>query len=152
MINGGTLTADILALGQGDSLTGSGIVNAKNAGEEGSLVNATGNLTLGNASETDGFITADELRTRDNTVTLLDANQAVLGSLTQIGVGSSAGNLTAGNGFLVDFGKNVTGFGTLDSPNDIALLSMVNGAVTGTSMAEPITLRRPTRVVRQSPR
>ncbi|TWT93960.1 PKD domain-containing protein [Stieleria varia] len=140
MINGGTLTADTLALGSGDSLTGSGTINARIAGEAGSLINATGNLTLGNAAADDGFITDGELRTRENTVTLLDANQAVLGSLTKLGNGANPGTIVASNGLLVDFGHNVTGHGTLNTPNDIALLSMVNGSVNGTSAALPITL------------
>ena len=80
------------------------------------------------------------LNTGANTVELQDANQAVLGSLTTLGSGSVAGVLRAVNGLLVDFGNNVTGFGSLDSMNDIALLSMINGSVNGTSSSEPISI------------
>jgi hypothetical protein len=71
---------------------------------------------------------------------LLDANQAVLGSLTTLGVGAAQGVLTAPKGFLVDSGNNVTGHGTLSSLNDIAMLTMIRGSVTGTSPTQPITL------------
>ena len=55
-LDGGTLLADNgLVLAQGDSLTGHGSVNARIAATEGSLINATGDLTLGQASAFDGF-------------------------------------------------------------------------------------------------
>lgn len=51
-----------------------------------------------------------------------DANEAVLGSLTQLGQGSAGGTLTAGSAspsdshahFLLEEGKNLTGHGTVD--------------------------------------
>jgi hypothetical protein len=56
------------------------------------------------------------LRTGTNTVTMLDANQVVLGSLTTLGSGITPRTLAAANGIVADFGDNVTGVGLLSPP------------------------------------
>lgn len=80
------------------------------------------------------------LEVGSNTVTLLDSNQAVLGSLTSLGASPAAGSLQSANGVLVDHGNNLVGFGTLETPNDLTKLGMINGAVAGNSVGERITL------------
>ena len=50
------------------------------------------------------------------------------------------GTLNAANGLTLDFGGNVTGFGTVSTPNVLAKPLINNGHVTGTSAAQRITL------------
>ncbi len=75
-----------------------------------------------------------------NSVSLLDANEAVLGSQTTLGNGAATGSLTASNGLLVDFGNNVTGYGTINTPNLASKPFTMNGSIVGNSAANPITL------------
>ncbi|TWU49227.1 PKD domain-containing protein [Rubripirellula reticaptiva] len=144
LINGGTLAStSTIVLGAAESLIGFGLIDGPFAGETGSLIQALDSLTIGNALSPIGFATRGELQVGTSTVTLLDSNQAVLGSLTTLGSGGVAGTLISANGVLIDTGNNLTGFGTLNTPDDIALLSMINGSVTGNSLTgpvEPITL------------
>jgi hypothetical protein len=79
-------------------------------------------MTIGKDTALDGFFSDGLLLTNSNTVTLNDANRAVLGSLTEIGraepwpvFGADAGpgTLQAANGFLLEFGKNISGYGTV---------------------------------------
>jgi len=140
-IGGGTLEAtNGIALGIGGTLTGSGTVNAKVAAGFGSMIVATGALSVGDADAYDGFASDGVLHVNDHTVTIRDKNEAVLGSLTTLGSGESPGTLEAANGLLVEFGKNVTGYGTIDTPNNSATPLIVNGFVGGNSGEEPITL------------
>ncbi len=116
-------------------------VEAAVAGETGSLIKALGDLTIGDASSPIGFATRGERNVGPHSVTLLDSNQAVSGSLTQIGQAETTpGNLFADNGLLVDFGHNVTGWGTLHTPNVPSKLLMHNGALLGNSSTELIEL------------
>jgi hypothetical protein len=102
--NGGMLTAaNGVSLGQGQNLVGVGAVNGAVAAGIGSTIDATGNLTLGDATSYDGFFSDGRLNLYNNTVTLNDKNAAVLGSLTQI----DGGTLKAANGFLLENGKNL---------------------------------------------
>ena len=119
-LDGGTLAADNgVTLGTGDNLVGSGTVNAKVSATFGSTIDATGDLVLGDANAYDGFFSDGSLITGTNTVTINDRNEAVLGSLTQLGDGVSGGTLTAGNAaptdtyahFLLEQGKNMVGRG-----------------------------------------
>jgi len=64
-------------------------------------------------------------------VTLADANQAMLGTLTQLGTAADDGTLVAANGLVVEFGKNIVGRGTVATP-DYALVPLTNnGAIIG---------------------
>ncbi|MEZ6089241.1 MAG: hypothetical protein R3C05_14660 [Pirellulaceae bacterium] len=71
----------------------------------------------------------------------MDANQAVLGSQTSLGEGTSnAGTLVSAGGLLIPAGNNVTGFGTLDTPNDPFKPFVNNGAINGASGTNRITV------------
>jgi hypothetical protein len=135
-IDGGTLAANGISLGNGSTLYGSGAVNSKIAAALGSMVAALGgNLTLGDVSSPAGFASDGELYTDVSVVTLYDSNQAVLGSLTQLGyagVGGGSGALIALNGLVVDFGRNLVGEGEVISTNTLAKAVIINGAVAGT--------------------
>ncbi|MCA9126086.1 MAG: hypothetical protein KDB22_03335 [Planctomycetales bacterium] len=141
LLSGGTLSSNgVLSIGAGESLVGSGSVSGRFSGEAGSLVKAMGTLTIGDASSTSGFLTRGDLQVGSNTVTLHDANQAVLGSETIIGASNVPGRITAANGLLVDFGNNLSGFGTLDTPNDVGKFLINNGSIRGNSSSQQITL------------
>jgi autotransporter-associated beta strand protein len=105
----------------------------------GSTIDAVGNLTLGDSSRFDGFASHGEIITRANTLTLLDANQANLGEQNTLGQGSSAGTISAANGVALDFGRGISGFGTINTPNALAQRTIINGAVSGNSGSEQIT-------------
>ena len=129
-----------ISLGSGEVLTGGGTLIGRVSADNGSLIRAIGNMTLGTSSSVSGFTSRGELETGTNTVTLLDSNQAVLGSLTTLGNSASAGTIQAANGALIDFGNNLIGFGTVETPNLATKVTMINGAVQGDSLANPITL------------
>ena len=134
---GGTLAApNGVAIGVGDNLVGSGTVDAKVAAGFGSTIAASGDLVLGDADSYSGFTSDGELYVNGNTVTIHDKNQVVLGALTEI----TGGTLAAANGLLVEFGKNVTGRGTIDTPNDPAKVLLNNGMIAGDSFTEFLTL------------
>ena len=122
-LGGGTLVApNGVTLGIGDNLFGAGMVNAKIAAGFGSTIAATGNLSVGDGTSYAGFYNDGELLTGAHMVTIDDANEAVLGSLTQLGDGSNGGTLTAGNAaptdthahFLLEQGKNMVGRGFIN--------------------------------------
>ena len=122
-LSGGTLRApNGIALGVGRNLSGFGAVDATVSATFGSTIEATGNLALGDANAYDGFFSDGSLLTGAHTVTINDRNEAVLGSLTQLGDGASGGTLTAGNAspsdtyahFLLEQGKNMVGRGSVN--------------------------------------
>jgi hypothetical protein len=123
-LSGGTLAASNgVAFASSENLVGEGAVNAKIAAQTGSIISAErGNLTLGDASSVAGFFSDGELRTDKFTVTINDANDAVLGSLTQLGTSGAGGMLVAGTAlatdthmhFLLEEGKNLTGRGIIE--------------------------------------
>ena len=131
-LDGGMLVAAAgVVVGPGKSLSGSGTVEAKVSAGFGSTIVAAGPLSLGDADAFDGFFSDGSLITGANTVTLLDRNQAVVGSLTQLGMAAADGTLVADNGLLLEFGKNVVGRGTVDTPNDPLTPLTNNGAIAG---------------------
>ena len=122
-IDGGTLSvANGIAVGVGDNLVGSGTVEGRVAGAFGSTIEATGALALGDADAYDGFFSDGSLLTGSHTVTINDRNEAVLGSLTELGDGASGGMLSPGNAnpadtqahFLLEQGKNMIGRGSVN--------------------------------------
>ncbi|MBN2296420.1 MAG: autotransporter-associated beta strand repeat-containing protein [Pirellulales bacterium] len=140
-LEGGTLAApNGVSLGIGDNVVLSGSVEAKIAAGYASIIDADDTLTIGDTNAYDGFTSDGVLYVNDNTVTINDKNEAVLGSLTEIGYGRLAGTLAAPNGLLVEFGKNIVGYGTVDTPNDAAKPLMNNGTIVGNSGSEQITL------------
>ena len=62
-----------------------GGIDAKVAAGFGSIIQADGDLALGDMNAFDGFFSDGVLRTNDNAVTLHDRDKAVLGSLTELG-------------------------------------------------------------------
>jgi hypothetical protein len=119
-----------------------GVQSLRVTGAAGSTITATGNLTLGNAAAVNGFGTQGTLRVGDNSVTLLDANDVVFDSLSLATLGDrdDPGTLSAANGLTLDFGGNITGFGTISTPNNIGKPLINNGHITGNSAAQMLTL------------
>ncbi len=127
-------------VGDGFVLEGQGTVDGTVAAGTGSLILANGgSLTLGDSTRFNGFVSQGELRTGTNTVTLLDANQAVLGSITELGAAGVEGQLVADNGLVIETGNNLIGFGTIDSINAIEAAVINNGFVSGNSEDELLT-------------
>jgi hypothetical protein len=141
-LDGGSLiAANGVALGIGDNISGHGMVDARVVASLGSNIVANGgDLEAGNATELDGFTSEGALRTNENTITLHDANEAVLGSLTTIGAASADGTLVAENGLIIEFGKSVTGRGLIDSQDDSSKPVINNGLVQGESPTNPIVM------------
>jgi T5SS/PEP-CTERM-associated repeat protein len=107
-----------------------------------SVITATGNLTIGSATAVNGFATQGTLAVGSNTVTLLDANDVVLDalSLTSLGAAAAPGTLNAANGLTLNFGGNITGYGTVSTPNTAAKPTIINGHVTGASATQKLTM------------
>jgi hypothetical protein len=146
-VAGGTLTTTGLILLPGSSLqalapstVSTGTLLASTA----TTIDATGSdMTLGNASAVNGFASAGTTNVGNNTITLLDANDAVFDSLSLVTLGDGlggAGTLAAANGLTLNFGGNIAGFGTVNTPNDPFKPLINNGNITGDSALEPITL------------
>jgi len=140
-IGGGTLEAPGgVVLGVGDNLVGHGAVDAKVAAAAGSTIAAAGNLSLGDDESPAGFFSDGHLPVGAHTVTLLDQNEALLGSLTTLGENGSPGVLQSAHGLIIELGKNLTGYGTVETPDNPATPLVNNGFVGGRSSDEPIEL------------
>ncbi len=114
-LSGGTLNAENgVFLGGANAIVGFGNVNAKIAAQTGSTISASGNLALGDANKFDGFYSQGNLETNENTVTINDRNEAVLGSLTTLGNTTGAGTLQSTNGMLLQQGNNLVGYGVVN--------------------------------------
>ena len=83
-----------VVLRAGASLIGDGFVHAEVAGRIGSLIQATGDLVMGDSDSSIGFETNGQLLTGQHTVTLRDSNQASVGALTTLGSGDAPGDFT----------------------------------------------------------
>src|SRR5262249_24425079 len=127
-------------LSGGGNLQGNGVVNARLTGDAGSVIEANGALTLGDAASPAGFSFDGELRCKQFTGTVNSSAPAKLGNRTKPRNGASPGTLNATNGFVVDFGHAITGFGTVTSTNTLPKAAVINGAVQGNSAGQPITL------------
>lgn len=138
-LNGGTLIAPSgVAVPTGLALTAAGTIQGRVSSEAGSLIEATGPLAIGDATSFGGFFSNGELREKAQGVTLFDKNQAVLGSLTEVGTGANPGLLTAANGVFVDFGRAITGYGIVAGTNALPQATIINGAAAGTSNVQPL--------------
>ena len=136
---GGTLIAPSgVAVPTGLALTANGVIQGRVSSEAGSLIEATGSLTLGDSTSFAGFFSNGELRTQQYAITMLDKNQAVLGSLTELGTPTLSGVLTASNGVFVDFGRALTGWGTVNGINTLAKASIINGDAAGSSVTQQL--------------
>ena len=143
LLFGGTLTADRISLENGESLSGFGTVAAKFSGELGSTVAASGPLSIGNATSTAGFATLGNVNVGANTLTLLDADQALLGPRTTLGtttVTFTAGVMDAPTGVSIPALATVTGFGTIKSSSSPTNPVSNSGRIEGLSASNPITI------------
>jgi len=134
-ISGGTISASNgISIGSGDTISGNGQINGRISGGGGSAIYASGgNLTIGDDTHVAGFSTSGELYTLANTITILDDNQARLGSYTELGDASGAGSLVINNGAVINFGDNLVGYGTIDNQDTLATAIINNGAMIGNS-------------------
>lgn len=142
-LTGGTITGlASLSVPTGSEFRASGVQSLRITGAADSTITATGNLTLGNASAVNGFGTQGTLQVGANSVTLLDANDVVFDSLAlaTLGAAGSPGTFNAANGATLDFGGNISGFGTMNTPNNAAKPLINNGHITGNSVSQTITL------------
>ena len=139
-INGGTLTATAITLASSYTLSGFGTIAGNFAGQTNSTLMLGGNLTIGNAASTSGFATLGSINTNANTLTLLDANDARLGSSTTLGNGSNAGRIVAAKGLQVASGTQLNGVGTIDTPLDSNFPLVNNGTIAGTGSSNRITI------------
>ncbi|MEO1528905.1 MAG: right-handed parallel beta-helix repeat-containing protein [Planctomycetota bacterium] len=140
-VSGGLLLSQSsLILDSNEALIANGTIDAPVNGDVGSFIQATGSLSIGDSTSPLGFATLGEFIVGSHMVTIEDSNDAQLGALTEIGVTGAPGQLIAANGLTIDFGNNVTGFGTIDTPNDVNQRVLNNGDVRGLSSAEVLTL------------
>jgi hypothetical protein len=116
VLDTGILTAAAgVVVGNGDSVSGSGAIDGRVAADVGSLITATGNLGLGDPASLSGFFSDGELAIDQHTVTIHDADEAVLGSLTTIGSPVAGGTLSTPNGLILEMGKSLGGRGTINN-------------------------------------
>ena len=138
-LNGGSVNTRRLQALAGSAIFGEGAINAQFVGDTASEIAATGDLDLGDPIAPNGFYSNGYLDVATGETTLHDANTAVFDSAALVNVGVGA-TLAALNGLTIDFGANVTGPGTIDTPDNPATPVVNNGAITGNSIASPITL------------
>jgi hypothetical protein len=111
-LQGGTLrSASGLALGSGRVLRGHGTVEGALQAQTGSTVFAEGDLVVGDANALDGFYSDGRLYVENHDVRLEDRNEATLGALTVLGNAAGAGTLRADEGYVLGFGKALSGYG-----------------------------------------
>jgi T5SS/PEP-CTERM-associated repeat protein len=140
-IAGGTLMApNGISLPTGSNLVGHGTVATRVAAQIGSTIEADGGLSLGDATSPVGFVTDGDLVVNAATVTIEDADQAVLGPLTSLGGEGNPGTVAAANGLVLATGDNVLGFGAIDTPDDPTKPLINDGSIYGNSAGEPIEL------------
>ncbi len=139
-LNGGTINASNgISLPSGSWLVGGGRINGRVVGEPGAIASVSlgRTLELGDSTSPAGFNYGGELRMlAGGTMTLDSSGPATVGNLTTL----DSGTLNAANGFVLNFGDAITGNGTVNSSNTLALHSVVNGIVQGISPSQPITL------------
>jgi fibronectin-binding autotransporter adhesin len=137
-LNTGTINApNGVSLPAGSWLVGGGRVNGRVVGQPGAVISVPLGQTfeLGDSTSPAGFNFAGELRVGVGTMTLDSSGPVTLGNLTTIG----GGTLNAANGFVLNAGDAITGQGTVNSSNTLALHSVVNGIIQG-SASQSITL------------
>lgn len=142
ILTGGLLSvSDGAAIPVGAGLVARGTIDGRIVQQAGSTIEATNDLILGDATSTAGFFSDGEMLVANKQrITLLDANEAVLGSLTTLGGAGLTGNVAAPNGAVLEFGKNIVGFGAVETPDDPTKPLINNGSIAGNSVAEPITI------------
>ncbi len=137
---GGTIdSSSALTLGAGESLLGFGTINAEFAAATGSSIQASGDLTIGDAASPVGFVSDGQLMTGPHVVTLNDSDGAVLRGSVVLGGAEADGTLAAAGGLTVDFGARIAGRGLVETPNDVATPVLNNGVIQG-GAAAPLTV------------
>lgn len=143
ILNDGRLKATTpLRLEFGETLFASGSIDARFAGETGSLLQLTGDLSLGDAQSVGGVVLNGDVETGAHRLELLDADSVIVGGLITMGdfnpVSNSteSGLLVAANGIRVDSFAVISGTGVVDSPNDPATPIENAGSITGESIFE----------------
>lgn len=143
---GGNITTPIgrLHVGPSGAIQGAADLSGTTVQAElGSTIRAEGALTVGNGAVVNGFYSNGKLEAAGGAMlTLVDANEAVLDSAAWValGDGGSPGTLVAAGGLTLDFGSNVTGHGTIDTPNNPATPLINNGHISGDDPNAPVTL------------
>lgn len=142
---GGTISAPTVILPPGGRInsTQTSVINGPILALAGSVFEiASGSLSMGDIQKVNGFYSNGTTSVGSGAVSLADANDAVFDSaaLVTLGAGGNPGTLNAFNGLTLDFGGNITGFGTLSTPNNLAKPLINNGHITGKSAAQRITL------------
>jgi len=115
-LNGGTLKAvNGVAINVGHNLNGNGTVEGRVSAIGSTIVAAGGDLELGDFNSPAGFTTSGELYTQGHTISLLDKNEAQLGSLSVIGTSTQDGGLDAPNGMILSTGSGIEGRGVISA-------------------------------------
>ena len=140
LIAGGRFTADRIVLGNNESLSGFGTIETIFSGEQESTITLSGAMSIGNSASNSGFATLGTVSVGANTLTLLDADQASMGSATTLGTSTTAGVLIASNGLQIRQQATLSGFGTIQSPDNSSKPLTNSGTIRGSSAANPITI------------
>ena len=119
-------------------VTGRGVINATYSGS--GPIQATGPLSIGNATTVNGFATTGQISVGANTLTLNDLDAAQVGPGTLLGSSGVAGTLVAPNGLTIESGETVFGFGTINTPDDPTKRLTNDGIISGTGTAQRLTL------------
>ena len=140
--SGGTINApNGVTLDSGSNFSGSGMINAKVAAATGSVIQATGNLTLGSCCLA-GWL-SQRWRTARWHGHGHDQRQHPIPTwyAGHFGQRRTPGTLNVANGALVDFDQAITGTGTINSTNALAQAIINNGLIAGNSSSQPISLK-----------
>ena len=139
-LSGGTLAAGTLAVMPGGRLQTTQASQAVGpvVALAGSAIDATGGSLVDRQCIQSQRLLRQRHAPRRQHRHAADANDVVFDSLSlaTLGDGGSPGTLNAANGLTLDFGGNVTGFGTVSTPNNVAKPLINNGHITGNSVAE----------------
>ncbi len=141
-VAGGKLTSTArLVLGANDTLSGSGTVEARIVSNGNSTIIANGPLTLGDTDFDSSIDIAGVLLTGGHTVALLDADAAVVrGRITLGDVAGAAGTVSSATGITIQSGGQISGNGSVATPNNVTAALLNSGSISGTSATAPITL------------
>src|SRR5262249_49416544 len=143
-INTGSIIADSgqgpgsggISLGPGSTLSGDGTVNGLVTGGLGSKIIGTlgHTLELGKSTSPAGFNYGGELDVGLGETLLDSSGQATLGNLTTLAGGTEPTRfLSIPNGFVLNYGNAITGFGLISSANSSTHPSIIYGILQGTS-------------------
>ena len=144
-LSGGTATAHLFALNSGSQLvsTQASQVIGPVAMMSGSTINASGgDLTIGDATRTDGFYSNGAVSIGSHTLTVTDSNGGTFDSAANVTLGASGnpGTFASANGLTLNSGGHISGYGVINSTNNVSSPVLNNGIFSGTSSALRLTL------------